>query len=81
MTFPLQGNDFRGALFFDVGNVWEDYDDFDFDSAELKQSYGFGLHMMTPISPYPIEIYWSSIVDRQEGDRSQRVQFTFGFPF
>ncbi len=81
LTFPLQGNDFRGALFFDVGNVWEDYDDFAFDSAELKQSYGFGLHMMTPISPYPIEIYWSSIVDRQEGDRSQRVQFTFGFPF
>ena len=80
LAFPISGNIFRGAVFYEMGNSWEDTDAMDLDLNGQKKSWGMGIHLKTPISPFPIKIYWTDIIDEQPGDDAQRIQFTLGLP-
>ena len=75
--FPISG-EFGGTVFFDLGNVWADWRDFDGD--DLRPGLGIGLRYGTPIGPVRFEMGWK--VDRQPGEEIGPVLFlSFGNPF
>lgn len=49
--FPVRGEDWRGAVFFDTGNSFRD-----FDTMTLKQSAGLGIRWISPIGPIRLDI-------------------------
>lgn len=75
--FPISG-DFGGTFFFDLGNVWADWRDFDVD--QLRPGAGLGLRYASPIGPIRFEMGWK--LDRQDFEESGPVLFlSFGNPF
>ena len=75
--FPISG-DFGGTFFFDLGNVWADWRDFDVD--QLRPGAGLGLRYASPIGPIRFEMGWK--LDRQGFEESGPVLFlSFGNPF
>lgn len=54
VTFPLYENVLKGAIFYDVGNVWESTGDF-MDFGELKSGAGIGVRVKTPVGPVRVD--------------------------
>lgn len=77
--FPIVGESVRGSIFYDVGNVWSDFNDWDGDN--WRSSTGAGLHVKTPLGPMPIRIYYSHILSKEDNDDTGMLQFTFGAYF
>jgi len=79
----------RVSAFFDVGNVYKDYDAF--DAGDLRMSTGIALMWRSPMGP--ISISYAFPIKKQdavrdangnlitEGDELERLQFTFGGTF
>ena len=51
-SFPVVQN-LRGAIFYDVGNVWQEIDDF--GSGGYKSSVGLGVRVKTPLGPIRLD--------------------------
>ena len=71
-TIPIV-KDFKGAVFYDVGNVWKSKDDFDF--GDLYSGVGVGIRLTTPIGPLRLDYGYG--IDISKG----RLHFTMGWPF
>ncbi len=67
----------RLALFVDVGNVFEEYDDF--DTSEIRGSFGLGLSWVTGLGG--ISAALSSPFNDQSGDDTEAFQFNLGTSF
>ena len=67
----------RFSVFTDFGNVYEEYDDFDFD--EFRGSYGVAFVWLSPVGP--LTFSQSYPYNDQAGDRIQNFQFTIGSIF
>lgn len=75
--FPISGG-FGGTVFFDLGNVWADWEDFDPD--DLRPGAGLGVRYASPIGPIRLEIGWK--LDPLPHEGSNAVFFlSFGNPF
>ena len=74
--FPILGS-LGGTLFFDAGNVWRDWREFNPD--EIRYSAGFGMRYRSPIGPVRLEAGWN--LDPQPGEDSVEIHLTFGNPF
>lgn len=75
--FPISG-DFGGTVFFDVGNVWADWRDF--DSADFEAGAGLGFRYTSPIGPIRLEVGWK--LDSELSQEDNPVFFlSFGNPF
>lgn len=67
VRFPLIGDNLRGVLFHDMGNVYQDIDHIDFrfrqrniqDFGYAVQSFGFGIRYRTPIGPIRADFSFS----------------------
>lgn len=46
----------KGAVFYDVGNVWAKANDF--ASGNYKAGFGFGLRLKTPVGPLRVDYGW-----------------------
>lgn len=80
LAFPLPNLDVSGtrlAWFFDVGNVFRDYDSFETD--KLRASTGLSLTWQAPVGPIIINI--ATPLREREGDETQIFQFSFGQTF
>ncbi len=81
IIFPPPFTEVNGAtrlsLFTDFGNVWEDVSDF--DSEELRGSYGISFVWLAPIGPLTFS-YARPFNDREK-DSIQNFQFTIGSIF
>lgn len=77
LIYPLYEDILKGVLFFDMGNVWEDWGEF----GSLRKSVGAGVKLIVPLLNAPIEIYYGYALDREDGDPEGRWHFgmTFGF--
>jgi len=59
LSFPIYKNLIKGAVFYDIGNVWEDSGDL--GQGGYKHGTGVGIRVKTPIGPvkvdwgYPLE--------------------------
>ncbi|TAK39506.1 MAG: outer membrane protein assembly factor BamA [Lysobacteraceae bacterium] len=67
----------RISAFVDFGNVYSDWDAF--DAAEMRASAGAALLWRSPMGP--ISISYAFPLRTLEGDRTERLQFTFGGQF
>ena len=75
--FPISG-DFGGTVFFDLGNVWADWRDF--DPSELEAGAGLGFRYASPIGPIRLEIGWK-LDSEFSGDEDPVFFLSFGNPF
>jgi outer membrane protein insertion porin family len=64
----------RFSAFFDVGNVFADYDAW--DAKELRASTGLSLQWQAPVGPIIINV--ARPVRKKPGDRTETIQFAFG---
>ncbi|HET7656072.1 MAG TPA: outer membrane protein assembly factor BamA [Luteimonas sp.] len=67
----------RVSAFVDFGNVYRNWDEF--DAGELRASAGAALLWRSPMGP--ISISYAFPLRTLEGDRTERLQFTFGGQF
>ncbi len=95
LFFPIWDRVVRGSAFYDIGSVWRYGDDPGYNtgkdkvsgttltntSRKFRSSFGFGLHVKTPLGPMPVRMYYSFPINKQEGDKTQRFQFTMGALF
>lgn len=65
------------SAFIDVGNVFTDLDAF--DAGELRASAGLSFKWQAPVGPIVLNL--SAPVRRKDGDRIERLQFSFGGNF
>lgn len=75
--FPLAGG-LGGVLFFDAGNVWADWRDF--DPAEARLGVGFALRYVTPIGPLQLGIAFK-LDDAGFDEDGQELVILLGNPF
>lgn len=65
------------SAFLDVGNVFHDFDAF--SASDLRASVGLSLKWQAPIGPIIINL--ASPIRKQDGDRTEGIQFSFGQQF
>lgn len=70
--FPLV-KDVKGAVFYDVGNVWSSRDDVDL--GDLFSGVGAGIRLVTPMGPLRFDYGYG--IDISKG----RIHLTMGWPF
>lgn len=92
--FPIWDRMIRGSVFYDIGSAWRYWDDPSYSSTvdknnypitdaarKFRSSFGFGLHVKTPLGPTPVRLYYSFPMNKQPRDDVQRFQFTMGALF
>lgn len=67
----------RMTAFFDAGNVFTDYDDF--DAGEIRYSAGVSGQWLSPLGPLILSV--AKPLNKKDGDREEIFQFSFGIPF
>jgi outer membrane protein insertion porin family len=79
VPFPGAGNDRTLRLFgfVDVGNVYAEYEKYDFKS--LRVSSGVGVSWISPLGP--LRLAYAKPLRKFSGDRIQKLQFQIGTSF
>ncbi len=77
LIYPLYLDILKGVLFFDIGNVWEDWAEW----GSLRKGVGAGIKVVIPMFNAPIEIYYGHAMDRGPGDSESRWHFGMSFGF
>ena len=67
ITFPVYEKIVKGAVFYDVGNVWRRAEDF-LVGGGYRQGVGVGARVKTPIGP--VRLDYGYPLNRQDGDSS-----------
>ena len=75
VTFPIYEKILKGAIFYDVGNVWASTKDF-IVGGGYKSGVGVGLRVNTPVGPFRLD-YGYPIVKNESGDESKNGEFYF----
>ena len=65
--FPIYEKVIKGAVFYDVGNVWSQLEDF--AQGSYKQGVGVGLRLKTPIGPLKLD--WGYPLNENQGDEKE----------
>jgi len=86
LRFPLYGDNLRGVLFEDAGNVYSDIDDFSlrFRQRNLQdfnytvQDIGFGIRYRTPIGPVRLDLSLSPDAPRFFGLKGTEQDYLNG---
>lgn len=78
-TFPLYEKMLKGAVFFDVGNVWKEPGD-SFSSGGIKAGAGVGVRVKTPIGP--VRVDWGyPLVKNYEDSKTGEFYFSMSRGF
>ncbi len=70
VTFPVYENVLKGAIFYDIGNVWESTGDF-MDFGELKAGAGIGVRVKTPVGPVKVDYGYPLSADYDKNDAGE----------
>jgi len=77
--FPLVPEiGFKGVLFFDVGNAWEQ-GEWPWDGRQLRYAYGAGVRWYSPMGPLRFEWGWN--LNPGPGEAKRVMEFTIGTAF
>ncbi|MBN1353866.1 MAG: outer membrane protein assembly factor BamA [Candidatus Omnitrophica bacterium] len=78
LTFPLYEKIVKGAVFYDVGNVWRRIEDF--AQGGYKQGVGIGVRVKTPIGPLKLD--WGyPLNDNHDDDKEGQFYFSVSHGF
>jgi len=77
LIFPLINSaGFKGVIFYDVGQAFDDDQSIEIDA--LRQAWGYGIRWNSPMGPIRVEFGYP--IARQEGERGVQTMFSFGAP-
>lgn len=77
-TFPLYEKVLKGAVFYDIGNIWGDWKDF--GTGNFKAGTGVGVRIKTPIGPVRLDFGYP--LSNVTGERRVgRIHFTLSQGF
>ena len=77
---PIFEDLLRGAVFYDMGNVWEESNEIDLD--DLRAGWGIGLRIIIPQMNLPVNLDYSWPLDPDEFTEDEgRFDFSLGFDF
>ena len=75
LIFPiLPSAGFKGVLFFDTGNVWNNGTSM--DTGSFKKTAGVGVRWYSPMGPLRLEWGWN--INPQPGEDSNNWEFSIG---
>ena len=74
--FPIW-RDLKGVIFYDAGNVYAQFSDF--DPTDLRHVLGVGLRLETAIGPVRVE--YGRKLDREPGESTGELFLSFGSAF
>jgi len=77
-VFPIYQNIIKGAVFYDVGNVWRRIEDF--GQGNLRSGTGVGLRVKTPIGPVKLD-YGYPLADNYGDKREGQFYFSVSHGF
>lgn len=78
VSFPLLTDaGLFGIVFTDFGNVYAEYEDWDF--GDIKKSAGVGINWLSPMGP--LRLVWGYNLDKQPGDEDASWDFAMGGNF
>jgi len=78
LTFPIYEKLIKGAVFYDIGNVWGNIEDF--AQGGYKQGAGIGVRVKTPIGP--IKVDWGyPLSENHDDDREGQFYFSVSHGF
>jgi outer membrane protein insertion porin family len=75
--FMEENSSFRMGTFFDIGNVYKDYQSF--DAGELRYSAGLSAVWLSPIGPLTFSL--ARALNAKAGDETEIFQFSLGAVF
>jgi outer membrane protein insertion porin family len=79
VNFPIFQKIVKGAVFYDIGNVWEEYNDV-FNTSGYKQGVGAGVRVKTPIGPLKLD--WGYPLNKNHDDKREgRFYFSVSHGF
>ncbi|TXH04140.1 MAG: outer membrane protein assembly factor BamA [Nevskiaceae bacterium] len=78
MPIETDGKSTRAALFYDVGNVFAQRNDFTID--QLRHSVGIGFSWFTPFLGL-LQLSYAFPLNEKPGDQTERFQISFGTGF
>ncbi|MCL2001473.1 MAG: outer membrane protein assembly factor BamA [Planctomycetes bacterium] len=94
LFFPIWDRIIRGSMFYDIGSSWryldkpayseprDKYGEVVYNTdRKFRSSFGFGLHIKTPLGPMPVRLYYAFPINKRDRDETQRFQFTMGALF
>jgi len=79
VVFPLFQQIIKGAVFYDVGNVWADATDI-FSTGGYKQAAGVGVRVKTPIGPFKLD-YGYPLSDNYDDKKEGQFWFSVSHGF
>jgi len=73
IIFPLiEDAGMKGVLFYDTGNAWNS----GYHLDDMRKTAGVGIRWYSPLGPLRLE--WGYVLDRKEGEDTNRWEFTLG---
>jgi outer membrane protein insertion porin family len=73
IIFPLiEDAGMKGVLFYDMGNAWNS----GYYLDDMRKTAGVGIRWYSPLGPLRLE--WGYVLDKKEGEESNRWEFTIG---
>jgi outer membrane protein insertion porin family len=77
LIFPLINSaGFKGVVFYDVGQAFDDDQSIEIDA--LRQGWGYGIRWNSPMGPIRVEFGYP--IARRDGERGVQTMFSFGAP-
>jgi outer membrane protein insertion porin family len=77
LIFPLINSaGFKGVIFYDAGQAFDDNEPIDIGA--LRQAWGYGIRWNSPMGPIRVEFGYP--IARQDGERGVQTMFSFGAP-
>ena len=79
LTFPVYEKVLKGAIFYDVGNVWRRAGDFLW-GGNYRQGVGIGVRVKTPIGPFKLD-YGYPLTQNYEDEKKGELYFSISRGF
>ncbi len=85
LLFPLAGDNIRGVVFYDAGNVTSELRQYEILDEEkpgpfdVLQAVGFGIRMITPLGVFRFE--YGIKLQREPGESTGKFDFTISSLF
>ncbi|MDD5428784.1 MAG: BamA/TamA family outer membrane protein, partial [Candidatus Omnitrophica bacterium] len=80
LTFPIYEKIIKGAVFYDIGNVWPKIDDFLDNATQFKSGTGVGVRVKTPLGPVRVD-YGIPLTKNHEDKREGQFYFSMSRGF